>query len=146
MILLNSCSIRWSNHKEMQNMSLTSVCKPEGSMCSAGGLNLGGVPISGSRSTFRLGVKGSGKRMLRGKALSMRLRIWMQLGGTALHTWTRRRVQKCPCQQMLSLRSGIPSGPDETSLALWCLTRQCLRPVQSIVSSMVTLSEIYQSN
>ena len=55
-------------------------------MLSAGGLNLGAVPISGNRSTFRLGVKGSGRRMLRGKALRIRLRIWMQLGGTALQT------------------------------------------------------------
>lgn len=66
---------------------LTSVCKLEGSMCSAGGLNLGGVLISGSKSTFRLGVKGSGRRMLRGNALRIRFRIWMQLGGTALQTY-----------------------------------------------------------
>lgn len=31
--------------------------------------------------TFRLGVNGSGSLMLRGKALRMRLRSWMQLGG-----------------------------------------------------------------
>lgn len=33
------------------------------------------------RSTFRLGVNGSGSLMLRGKALRIRLRSWMQLGG-----------------------------------------------------------------
>lgn len=32
-------------------------------------------------STLRLGVNGSGSLMLRGKALRMRLRSWMQLGG-----------------------------------------------------------------
>lgn len=32
--------------------------------------------------TFRPRVKGSGRRMARGKADSSRLRIWMQLGGT----------------------------------------------------------------
>ena len=32
-------------------------------------------------ATLRFGVKGSGRRMLRGKAERMRLRIWMQLGG-----------------------------------------------------------------
>ena len=31
--------------------------------------------------TLRLGVKGSGSLMLRGKALSMRFLIWMQFGG-----------------------------------------------------------------
>lgn len=31
--------------------------------------------------TLRLGVKGSGSLMLRGKALRMRFRIWMQLVG-----------------------------------------------------------------
>ena len=31
--------------------------------------------------TLRFGVKGSGSLMLRGKALSMRFLIWMQLGG-----------------------------------------------------------------
>ena len=31
--------------------------------------------------TLRLGVKGSGSLMLRGKALRMRFLIWMQLGG-----------------------------------------------------------------
>ena len=33
------------------------------------------------RETLRLGVKGSGSLMLRGKALRMRFLIWMQLGG-----------------------------------------------------------------
>ena len=42
---------------------------------------LGAMEISGSMSTFRLGVKGSGSRMLRGKAERMRFLIWMQLGG-----------------------------------------------------------------
>lgn len=31
--------------------------------------------------TFRLGVKGSGSLMLRGKALRIRFLSWMQLGG-----------------------------------------------------------------
>ena len=31
--------------------------------------------------TLRFGVKGSGSLMFRGKALRMRFRIWMQLGG-----------------------------------------------------------------
>ena len=31
--------------------------------------------------TLRFGVKGSGSLMLRGKALRMRFRIWMQFGG-----------------------------------------------------------------
>ena len=37
--------------------------------------------------TLRLGVNGSGRRMLRGKAERMRLRIWMQLGGTTSQSW-----------------------------------------------------------
>jgi len=41
----------------------------------------GACAISGSISTFRLGVNGSGSLMLRGNALSTRLRTWMQLGG-----------------------------------------------------------------
>ena len=36
---------------------------------------------------MRLGVKGSGRRMLRGKADRIKLRIWMQLGGITLHSW-----------------------------------------------------------
>ena len=34
-----------------------------------------------SSQTFKLGVDGSGSLMLRGKALRMTLRIWMQLKG-----------------------------------------------------------------
>ena len=64
----------------------TSDRSAAGSICSAGGLKRGGAAISGRRSTFRLGVKGSGRRMFLGKALRMRFLIWMQLGGTALHT------------------------------------------------------------
>ena len=41
----------------------------------------GGCVISVSMSTLRLGVNGSGRRMLRGNALSIKLRIWMQFGG-----------------------------------------------------------------
>ena len=58
-----------------------------GSRFCGSGTNLGLWLISGSRSTLRLGVKGSGRRMLRGKADRMRLRIWMQLGGMTLHSW-----------------------------------------------------------
>ena len=42
---------------------------------------LGGMLISVSMSTFRLGVNGSGSRMFRGNALRIRFRIWIQFGG-----------------------------------------------------------------
>ena len=42
---------------------------------------LGAMEISGNMSTLRLGVKGSGSLMLRGKADRMRFLIWIQLGG-----------------------------------------------------------------
>ena len=58
-----------------------------GSRFCGSGTNLGLWLISGSRSTMRLAVKGSRRRMLRGKADRMRLRIWMQLGGMTLHSW-----------------------------------------------------------
>ena len=41
---------------------------------------LGGCCMSDSKSTFRFGVKGSGRRMLRGNALRIRLRICIQFG------------------------------------------------------------------
>jgi hypothetical protein len=44
----------------------------------------GGTEISGRRSTLRLGVKGSGRRIDLGKALRKRLRSWMhELGMTS---------------------------------------------------------------
>ena len=36
-------------------------------------------------ATLRFGVKGSGRRMLRGKAERTRLRIWMHVGGMTSH-------------------------------------------------------------
>mmetsp|Transcript_35025 Transcript_35025/g.79861 ORF Transcript_35025/g.79861 Transcript_35025/m.79861 type:complete len:201 (+) Transcript_35025:1193-1795(+) len=42
---------------------------------------VGALWMSGSRSTLRCGVKGSGGRMYRGNADKIRLRIWMPDGG-----------------------------------------------------------------
>ena len=42
---------------------------------------LGAMEISGNMSTLRLGVKGSGSLMFRGKAERIRFLIWIQLGG-----------------------------------------------------------------
>ncbi len=49
------------------------------------------------RNTFRFGVKGSGRRMFRGKALRIRLRIWMQEGGMTsqkLKWWSHKNSGK----------------------------------------------------
>eukprot|EP00959_Pyramimonas_sp_CCMP1952_P310886 6505963-Pyramimonas_sp.AAC.2 len=67
----------------------------------------GDCEISGSRSTFRLGVKGSGSRMLRGKADRIRLRIWMHDGGMLSHRlkwWSQRNSGKS-CSSTSSTRS-----------------------------------------
>ena len=48
---------------------------------------LGDSEISGSRSTLRLGVNGSGSLMFLGKALSIRFLIWMQLAGITSQSW-----------------------------------------------------------
>lgn len=66
------------------NESFTSARIFAGRRFSAGGRNRGELAISGRRSTLRFGVNGSGSRIFRGKALKMRFRICMQLGGTTL--------------------------------------------------------------
>ena len=61
----------------------------------------------GAPNTLRLGVKGSGRRMLRGKADRMRLRIWMQEGGIMLHSskWYSHKNSGKSCSSTSSTRS-----------------------------------------
>ena len=77
------------------------------------------LPAAGSRQgqahTLRLGVKGSGRRMLRGKADRMRLRIWMHEGGTTLHSskWYSHRNSGKSCSSTSSTRS-VPCSKSTT--------------------------------
>ena len=69
---------------------------------------------------LRLGVKGSGRRIMRGKADRMRLRIWMHDGGTLLHSSKVVLAQE--------LREVVQQHQQHAQRAL----RTCIAPAQQL--------------
>ena len=85
---------------------------------------------------MRLGVNGSGRRMLRGKALSTRLRIWMQFGGMTsqrLKWWSHRNSGKS-CRSTSSSRS-VPRYSRRTVSVSSAERRNGSRNLSAAVSS-----------
>mmetsp|Transcript_12575 Transcript_12575/g.39010 ORF Transcript_12575/g.39010 Transcript_12575/m.39010 type:complete len:221 (-) Transcript_12575:1064-1726(-) len=78
-----------------------------GTSCSASTAMRGTCAISGSMSTLRLGVKGSGRRMARGKAESTRLRSCTHVSGMASQkaAWFSQRKEGSSCSSTSSTRS-----------------------------------------
>mmetsp|Transcript_3883 Transcript_3883/g.9322 ORF Transcript_3883/g.9322 Transcript_3883/m.9322 type:complete len:216 (-) Transcript_3883:27-674(-) len=104
---------------------------------SASATTRGDCVISGSRSTLRLGVNGSGSRMLRGNADSTRLRIWMQLGGMMSHRlkwWSHRNSGKS-CSSTSSRRN-VPRYSSRTVSVSSADRRKGSRNLSTAVSSL----------